>query len=298
MLAAAVNVDPNPNKSLGHLAFSEGVALVAGSGPSGTLADVKGAVTSDQISLYVVRTGDTLSDISEMFGVSVNTIVWANDLRNARSIRPGQQLVILPVSGVEHTVVKGDTLASIAKKYNADALEIADFNGLEAGTALAVESTIIVPGGELSVPASVGASIANTYRGGSGAELSGYFSNPVPGSVFTQNIHGWNGIDLGAPRGTPVHAAAPGVVVVARNNGAWNGGYGNYVVITHPNGVQTLYSHLTTSIVSIGQFVERGQIIGSVGSTGKATGAHLHFEVRGARNPFYFCPVGRVCEPR
>ena len=83
-----------------------------------------------------------------------------------------------------------------------------------------------------------------------------------------------------------------------RNNGAWNGGYGNYVVISHANGTQTLYAHLNYGIATVGQSVGRGQLIGYVGATGKVTGSHLHYEVRGAQNPFAFCPVGAICQPR
>ena len=298
LLDAATNADPNPAKGALPIALSGGSALVADTGPAGAAANVSGSLTPGQISLYTVRAGDTLSDISRMFGVSINTVVWANNLGSARAIRPGQQLVILPVSGVEHKVVKGDTLASIAKKYHSDADEIIEFNDLNAGSALEIGSVLIVPGGELSLPSKSTAPAAAPYRGGAGSEFAGYFGNPVPGAILTQSIHGWNGVDLGAPRGTPVYASAAGVVIVARNNGAWNGGYGNYAVVTHTNGTQTLYSHMNYGVVAVGQTVARGQVIGYVGATGKATGAHLHFEVRGAQNPLAACSVGAVCQPR
>jgi murein DD-endopeptidase MepM/ murein hydrolase activator NlpD len=112
-----------------------------------------------------------------------------------------------------------------------------------------------------------------------------------------QSIHGWNAVDIAAARGTPILAAAEGTVIVVRDNGGWNGGYGNYVVITHPNGTQTLYAHMTNAIVVTGQVVSNGEIIGFVGKTGFATGPHLHFEVRGAKNPFADCALGSSCSP-
>ena len=312
-LSAPQNSNPDVEAPIA-LATSGGSALVAYSGPSGTIADLSTTTQSYRISVYVVRPGDTLSEIGYMFGVSVNTIVWANNLKSGADIRPGETLIILPVSGIEHTVVRGDTLKSVAEKYGADAGEIAQYNGLNPAAALTIGSVLTIPGGELSVPAlrketgsirrgrvSVTRSsrgINEPYLGGSGAPQPGYFGNPLPGGIITQSIHGWNAIDIGAPRGTPIHAAAAGTIIVARDNGAWNGGYGNYVVITHGNGTQTLYAHMTHTAVSPGESVSRGQIIGYVGMTGWATGPHLHFEVRGAANPFRNCPVGRSCSPQ
>jgi murein DD-endopeptidase MepM/ murein hydrolase activator NlpD len=201
------------------------------------------------------------------------------------------------VTGIEHKVRKGDTLASLAKKYRGDAEEIAEFNALDPALPLEVDATLIIPGGEL-VSSPTRSTATNPYRGGGGKTLEGYFSNPLPGAILTQNIHGWNGVDLAAPQGTLIRAAADGTVLISKSNGTWNKGYGNYVVVTHANGTQTLYAHLSRNVVSVGQEVMQGQIIGYVGNTGLSTGYHLHFEVRGAKNPFAFCPVGRTCEPR
>jgi murein DD-endopeptidase MepM/ murein hydrolase activator NlpD len=306
-LQASTNIDPNPDKGLGDIQTSGGRALLAYGGPSGTTADVVGQAQSDRISVYVVRPGDTLSEIADMFGVSVNTIKWANNISSASDFHPGDTLVILPISGVERTVAKGDTLKSIAKKYGADENEIAQFNGLDPAEPLQIGSTLIIPGGEIAPVAAPkpqpsrtlvrGRSVQEPYLGGAGAAQPGYYINPVPGAVLTQALHGWNGIDLGAARGTPIRAAADGRVIIARANGGWNGGYGNYVVITHDNGSQTLYSHMKSVATSGGQYVVAGQVIGYVGSTGQSTGPHLHFEVRGAANPFRYCPVGSVCAP-
>lgn len=296
VLHASTNIDPNPNKGPGAIPTSGNRALLAYNGPLGSAADIADSEQNDRISVYVVRKGDTLSDIAKMFDVSINTIIWANNLKNASDVHPGNTLVILPVSGVERVVVKGDTLKSLAKKYNADADEIAQFNGLDPAAPLAVGSTIIIPGGEIVAPAPRPQS--SPLLSGGGTFIAGYYGNPVPSGIITQRLHGRNGIDIGAARGTPVYASADGTVIIARGGGGWNGGYGNYVVITHPNGTQTLYSHLRNTAVAPGQSVSRGQTIGYVGSTGKVTGTHLHFEVRGAANPFRNCSVGSFCSPQ
>jgi LysM repeat protein len=246
LLQPAVNLNPNPPKGGGNITVSDGVALVPVESPSGTVSDVE-TLHSSQISVYIVREGDTLTQIAEMFDVTVNTIVWANDIKG-RSIQPGQELIILPVTGIRHTVAKGDTLETLAKKYKADITEIGLYNEIEDGSSLAVGTTVIIPSGVLSAPAaparSSGTTAARTapLQGAGGPTYTGYYVWPVSGGVKTQGIHGYNGIDIGASKGTSILASANGVVLIARNNGAWNGGYGNYVVIQHDNGTQTLYA--------------------------------------------------------
>ncbi len=305
LLVAAVNIDPNPVKRGDIGTFVNGSALMAGVGPAGTLLSTSDDTFSqDKISVYVVRYGDTLSEIARMFGVSVNTIVWANDLGSDRAISPGQSLIILPISGIEHTVSSGDTLKSIAKKYGGNADEIAEYNNTSVSAKLAVNTVLIIPGGEVSRPTTSSVKTSSHsqhehYLGGNGVAINGYYTNPVVGAVLTQGVHGWNAVDLGAKKGTPVYAAASGKVIIVRSNGAWNGGYGNYIVISHANGTQTLYSHMSrVANITQGSFVSAGQTIGYVGSTGLSTGAHLHFEVRGAKNPFASCPTRAVCQPQ
>lgn len=283
LLQPAINLDPNPAKGGGDTIIV-GSALMADAGPLGTMVDIDDTPATDQISLYVVREGDNLSTIAKMFGVSVNTIVWANDLGRGAKIREGQTLVILPVSGVRHIVVKGETIRSIAKKYGADADEIEQFNDADKDHSLIAGRVIIVPDGEISSP------VTRTLAGGGsavsgGRSVDGYFISPLSRYIKTQGLHGYNGVDLAAPAGTPILAAASGQVIVSKTGG-WNGGYGNYIVIKHNNGTQTLYSHNQSNIVAQGQNVAQGQIIGYVGNSGRSTGFHLHFEVRGARNPF------------
>ncbi len=267
-------------------------ALVSENGPSGTLADIPSAGNTGQISKYIVRSGDTISGIAKMFGVSQNTILWANNL-NSSVVQPGQALIILPVSGTIHTIVSGDTITSIAKKYKADAGEVAVFNGLSLDAKLTVGGQIIIPDGEggsnisatLAMASKSGSnSISEPYLGGSGPNEDSYYIRPLVGGVRTQGLHGWNAIDIGTPVGTRVMAAASGEIIVAKSSG-WNGGYGNYIVISHPNGTETVYGHLSQVLVSSGQSVVQGQVIGLSGNTGYSTGPHLHFEVRGAHNP-------------
>ncbi len=264
-----------------------GSALLPDAGVEGTLADIDDQPQSDQISVYVVREGDSLSQIAEMFGVSVNTVRWANDLSTEAVIQEGQTLVILPISGVRHLVRSGDSLASIAKHYNADVKEILQFNGLAAESNLKIGEVVIIPHGEAVVPEAPPTKnlAGGGKKGSSGPEHRGYYVKPVASAVKTQGIHGYNGVDLAAPSGTQIMAAAAGQVMVSKTGG-WNGGYGNYIVIRHGNGTQTLYSHNSSNIVSVGQNVVQGQVIGYIGSTGHSTGPHLHFEVRGAKNPF------------
>lgn len=272
----------NWSRGGGEITVIDGSALEPEVGPLGTTRDLEDLPASDQISIYVVRPGDTLSEIAEMFRVSVNTIIWANDLRRATDIKEDQVLVILPITGIRHTVVKGETLQSIAKKYRGDLEEIVRFNGLKTDAALAVGAVIIIPDGEVSAPAAPGQ--PRFVRGG-GPEYVGYYLRPIRGGIKTQGLHGYNGVDLATAAGEPIYAAAAGRVIISRASG-WNGGYGNYLVIEHTNGTQTLYAHNQSNIVSVGQRVVEGQVVGYVGSTGKSTGPHVHFEVRGAKNPF------------
>ncbi len=287
LLQAAANTDPvSSARGGGDISIVDNSALLPETGPSGSLADVESGTTHNgKISVYIVRKGDTLSQIAKMFGVTTNTIIWGNDIKGGL-IHEGQTLTILPVSGVQHTVKKGDTVKSIAKLYKADADEIVQYNDLDENTALTVGSVIVVPDGELEIIPSVRSTgRTSPLRGAGGPDYGDYYLRPIVGGVRTQGLHGYNGVDLAAYRGAPILASATGDVIVAKSGG-WNGGYGNYVVLNHDNGTQTLYAHLSSLIVSVGQSVVRGQVIGFEGSTGKATGPHLHFEIRGAKNPF------------
>ncbi len=245
----------------------------------------KNSASSDQISVYVVREGDTLSQIAKMFEVSPNTILWANDIPRKSALKVGQKLVILPVSGIQYTIKKGDTINKIAKNFSADSDEIRDFNDIKDST-LSLGDVIIIPNGteeQTTVITPVKKFISGIISE-TNFQTDGYFIRPAKGGK-TQGIHGHNGVDFSARSGISVIAAAKGEVLISRSSG-YNGGYGSYVVINHPNGTQTLYAHLSANFVSAGDTVSQGQLIGNIGNTGKSTGSHLHFEIHGAKNPF------------
>lgn len=296
LLEAAINPDPHPNKGEGLLVISGGNSLMASVGPSGSLPSVGDTYglseiepeNGGRITEYTVKEGESVSVIAKRFGVSANTILWANGLTNAGKIKPGDTLIILPVSGVNYTVKSGDTLSSVAKRYDADADEIASFNGVSGSLTAGMQ--IVIPGGELAAAAPVKTTAKSSSKPATKATTkstsafsSGSLTNPLPGGRVSQSTHGYNAADIAAPGGTPIYAAAGGTVLTSADG--WNGGYGNYVVIKHPNGTQTLYAHMSERAVSSGS-VSAGEVIGYVGSTGKSTGNHLHFEVRGGKNPF------------
>jgi murein DD-endopeptidase MepM/ murein hydrolase activator NlpD len=244
----------------------------------------------EEIIEYVVQPGETVSEIAEFFGVSVRTILWANDLSSYSIIKNGQTLLIPPVSGAIHTVKSGDTCASIAKFYKATEEEVVSFNNLEKNCELFVGEVLIIPGGVEPPPpprAYTPTHFANTP--------SGFFVFPATGRI-SQGLHPVNAVDISNKCGTPILAATSGTVVdIGLTNSVLryaNRGYGNFVKILHEENIATLYWHLQDVFVKAGDFVERGGTIASMGGqpwtpgAGKSTGCHLHFEVRNAKNPF------------
>lgn len=278
LLESYLNTNPT---SIGgpSVAIVDDIALAPIGEDAGTFVDL-GRSGTGAISVYVVRSGDTIGDIAEMFGVSVNTIMWANDL-SSKTLKVGQELVILPISGVKHTVKSGDTLQTIAKKYKADLEDVLSYNSIPAGAKLTIGDIVIIPDGVISATRTTSVAKVSTQQ----TVVSGYYVRPISGGKKSQHIHGHNGVDLAAPVGTPIVASADGKVILSRSGG-YNGGYGTYVVISHANGTQSLYAHMAANNVSVGEVVKQGQVIGTIGMTGKTTGPHIHFEIRGARNPF------------
>jgi murein DD-endopeptidase MepM/ murein hydrolase activator NlpD len=236
---------------------------------------------------YEVKSGETLSQIAQKFGIDVETIKWANDMDSVHTVKPGQTIKILPVSGVAHTVKSGDTLESVAKKYSAEQQAVLDFpfNDIGDDLKLRVGQVLIIPEGqppETKIKPKSRPQPQYIARGPQGPAFSapggGNFMWPTSTSGISQYFAWYHpGLDMPNRSAPGVAASDGGTVVVA----GWpdNYGYGNRVVVDHGNGYRTLYAHLSNVYVSVGQQVSRGQVVGQMGSTGRSTGTHLHFEI-------------------
>ena len=235
----------------------------------------------DKIITYTVQKGDTISTIARKFGISEDTVKWTNDLTND-NLAIGESLEILPVSGIAHKVVSGETVHSIAKKYDTGAQKIVDFPFNDFANP---ETFALVAGQMLIVPDGIKPSEQpfikrQTYiaQGPTQVYASG-FTWPVRGGVSQFATWYHMAIDITSDIGTPVVAAQNGKVV-AISAGTWDGGYGTNLYVENGDGFKTHYAHMSGVNVGIGQSVTAGKsIIGWVGLTGRTTGAHLHFEI-------------------
>jgi murein DD-endopeptidase MepM/ murein hydrolase activator NlpD len=245
-----------------------------------SLGTIISAKPRDKEIEYKVLGGDTLSNISKKFDVSVDTIKWANDLKS-ESIKPNDVLKIPPGTGVVYKVNSGDNIYNIAKKYHVDAQKIVnfpfnDFADLDT-FALTPGQTLFVPDGtiEEAKPATTGGFFAGNIK--AGARGSSNFIWPTGGLITQYPIWYHMALDIANPSLPPVLASDTGTVVYA---GCISTGYGCHVIIDHGNGYQSLYGHLSQILTSPGASVSQGQQIGVMGSTGRSTGPHLHFEIR------------------
>lgn len=227
---------------------------------------------------HTVSAGDTLYGIAKKYKLNAETIMFSNGLeKNPDLLRLGQPLAILPIDGILHTVGKKDTLASIAKAYKVKVEDIVSYplNRLDAkNPQIVAGQKVVVPGGKKEIP-----QVATVYRGTAPAGAKrgiGRFVWPAPGSLTQGYKPLHRAIDIARAVGTPIKVADNGYVVVA----GWSkAGYGNYVVVDHGNGYQTLYAHLSRIFVRPGDVVTQGAVIGNMGNTGNSTGPHLHFEL-------------------
>lgn len=275
-----------------ELNIIQGNSLVALTPPRALSLKVLGALFGQgeqprkEIIEYTVQQGDTLKSIAQNFDISLDTLLWANELTKSSKIRVDDKFIVLPVSGAIHFVKTGDTLSTIAKTYKAQVEDIIEINEITDESDIYIGDILVVPNG---VPPKKTFEPVQTYL------ADNYFIFPVEGKI-TQRLHWYNAVDIANKCGTPIFAAAPGVVQKAKYG--WNSGGGNVVTILHEGGVVTWYGHLLSIFVKPGEPVDIGQKIGLVGGqpgtsgAGISTGCHLHFTVIGAKNPLAQYPLG------
>ncbi len=274
----------------------EGNAVVAPLQPSisdesDNTPDGSGKTISTQVKpfVYTIQEGDTIAGVASKFGISTNTVLWANGLGSNNVIKVGDHLTILPTTGVLHKVASGETVLAIAQEYNAKAAEIIAYNGLGEDAKLSVGQNIIVPEGYIA-PREAPQTVSQNTRIARDPDENEPTPEPqdvkTAGDGFvwpTTTKHlsqyfkwGHTGIDIDNRARPSIFAAQGGTVEFT----GWLGGYGNLIIINHGAGLTTYYAHLDKFYVSNGQKVAKGAAIGKMGSTGRSTGPHLHFEVR------------------
>ena len=235
-----------------------------------------------EITEYIVKSGDSISTIAYKFGISVNTILWENNLNAYSIIRPGNKLNILQASGISYNIKNGDTLSRIAKKYAIEVDKIVEANNIKDIHKLRSGQKLIIPGGKKIEYAS---SNQKSYSGieaireivkSSNTSSGNKMHWPTPGHRITQ-YYSWRhtGLDIADKIGTPLYAADAGTVEYA----GWGKGYGNQIIVNHGGGKKTRYAHASKLYVKKGQRVDKGETIAAMGSTGWSTGSHIHFEV-------------------
>lgn len=242
--------------------------------------------------IYTVAEGDTIASIAAKFDISENTVLWANGLSSNNIIKVGDHLTILPTTGVVHTVQSGDTVSEIARKYEVKGADIIAYNSLSEEANLSIGQKVIVPDGYIA-PQQAPRIIPRSTRVAERDADDGPTPEPAPsvGSSFvwpTVSRHiaqyfrwGHTGIDIDNRSRPAIYAVSSGTVEFT----GWLGGYGNLIIINHGGGVSTYYAHLDKFYVSEGQTIAKGAAIAKMGSTGRSTGPHVHFEVRKNGHP-------------
>lgn len=266
-----------------------------------------------EVKSYTVELGDSVFEIASNFKIKPETLLWANYDQlndNPDMVSIGMSLNIPPVDGVYYQWQDGDTVQSIATRFEAKIDDILNWSGNNLDLTEPTKSPgewVMVPGGHREfrqwiipvIPRGAAGVSKSVYGAGAceggyeGAFGSGGFIWPAGNHSLSGNDYwsGHLGIDIAAGEGAPIYAADSGVVVFS---GWATGGYGNMVMVDHGNGYQSVYAHLSNASASCGRSVGQGQIIGYSGSTGNSTGAHLHFEVRylgGFVSPWYVLPA-------
>lgn len=297
MALSANNLGINQETEDNNLAITQGGALV-----QQNIIAADQMRTRTEVEDYIVQPGDTASSIAAAYGLSVTSILWANNLNNYSIIKPGQTLKIPPQDGVIYTIAKNDTIQKIAETYQADELSILDANPELNPNALTVGKTIFIPNGVKPAPKPTIQTKPNTAvairtilspntpvpEAATNLDLENKLLWPAKSRRINQYFS-WRhtGLDIDGDTGDPAYAPESGKVERA----GWSNGYGYNVIINHGNGIKTLMGHFSKILVKVGDTVERGDVVALIGSTGWSTGPHIHFEVivNGKKvNPFTY----------
>ncbi|OEJ13223.1 metalloendopeptidase [Brachyspira hampsonii] len=244
---------------------------------------------------YIIEEGDNLTVISKKIGVNLDTLVSVNKMSNANRLRPGQKIVIPNRNGLLYTVKKDESLEDIAERYDVSLNRVLSFNKISDPNDIEEGEDIFLPGAKYTLDERIDKfgqmfSLPTTITRIS--SVFGYRVHPITG-VRTKHM----GVDIPGRLNTPVYAARKGKVIFA----GYSGGYGNLVIVRHDKGYTTYYGHLNSITTRAGATVGVGVMIGRMGSTGRSTGSHLHFEVRRngvALNPADFIPIKKFLRGR
>ncbi|PTY40041.1 M23 family metallopeptidase [Brachyspira hampsonii] len=244
---------------------------------------------------YIIEEGDNLTVISKKIGVNLDTLVSVNKMSNANRLRPGQKIVIPNRNGLLYTMKKNETIEDVAERYDVSLSRILNLNKISSPSSIEEGDDIFLPGAKYTLDERIDKfgqmfSIPTTITRIS--SVFGYRVHPITG-VRTKHM----GVDIPGRLNTPVYAARKGKVIFA----GYSGGYGNLVIVRHDKGYTTYYAHLNSITTRSGATVGVGVMIGRMGSTGRSTGSHLHFEVRRngvALNPADFIPIKKFLRGR
>lgn len=265
----------NDNDDVGSIIIGDSAVLNTGNPQSSVI------IHRDGLVIYKVQLGDTLSKIAANFNINLDTIYTANKGLQNKSLSLGQEIKILPISGIIHEVKEGESLSSIAALYDISETRILKYNSKVINSGLSVGSSLIIP--DVKSKSQIGLASSVILP-----DFIGYYAMPTTGWNWGK-LHNHNAVDIANACGTPIYASAEGLVVDVQSSGSWSEGYGNFILIEHPNSTKTRYSHNQRNVVSAGDYVVQGDTIAYIGNTGLThgpTGCHVHFEVLGARNPF------------
>jgi murein DD-endopeptidase MepM/ murein hydrolase activator NlpD len=254
-------------------------------------SDTQG-VSRNGLTQYSVQSGDTIASVAASFGISPETILMENKINQGTPIKPGQELVILPTTGITYTPKADETLESIVNKYKISEDDFLDANNLESFEDLAEGSSVVIPLASVSLPATLKpaskftksdtgkVALKQATAPATLANSAVAFAWPTPVRTITQGFSSRHtGLDISDSKMEPIYAAADGFVEIS---GYQSNGYGNTIVINHGSGYKTRYAHASELNIQAGEYVTKGQLIAKQGRTGRVsgvTGIHLHFEI-------------------